>query len=53
MKSEEIIFLVFIGVILVSIPFVFWMIRNEEKRKKEEEDRLWRERRNKRLDNMN
>lgn len=48
MKSEEIIFMVFVGLIVVGIPFVFWMINNEENRKKEEEIRQWQERRKQR-----
>lgn len=48
MKSEEIIMLVFVGIIVLAIPFVLWMIANEEKRKKEEEKREWLERKRKR-----
>lgn len=53
MKSEEIIFMVFVGLLVIAIPSVFYMMNREEKRRKEEENRLWKERRNKRLDNMN
>lgn len=38
MKSEEIIMMVFVGVILLSVPLVAWLIRRDKKRE-EEEDR--------------
>lgn len=52
MKSEEIIFMVFVGLIVVGIPFVFWMIHNDEKRKKEEEIREWQERKRKQNESL-
>ena len=52
MKTEEIIFMVFVGIIMLGIPLVFWMIHNENKRQKEEEQRLWEIRRKNRRSNQ-
>lgn len=36
MTSEEIIMMVFVGVILLSVPFVSYMIYRDKKREEEE-----------------
>lgn len=48
MKSEEIIFMVFVGLVVLIIPTVPWLIARENKRQKEEEIREWQERRKQR-----
>jgi hypothetical protein len=37
MKTEEIIILVFVGVITIGIPIILWGIHRDNKRREEEE----------------
>lgn len=45
MKSEEIIMLVFVGVIVTGIPTMLWYMHKERQREEQEERESWKKKR--------
>jgi hypothetical protein len=41
MKSEDIIMLVFVGLVVVGVPLLLWFIDREKKREEQEEREEW------------
>lgn len=42
MKTEEIVMIVFLSVIVVGIPTILWIIQSEKKREEEEDRKRWK-----------
>jgi hypothetical protein len=42
MKSEDWIFLVFVGLFLFGLPLFAWLFHQDEKRQREEERNRWK-----------
>ena len=41
MNSEDIIMLVFVGIVVVGVPLLLWFIDREKKRQEQEEREEW------------
>ena len=41
MNSEEIIFMVFVGIVVIAIPFMLWYIEREKQREERENREEW------------
>lgn len=42
MKSEEWIFIVFVGLLVIGFPLFLWLFKRDEERRKKEEMERWK-----------